>query len=88
VAICARLGQTVFSPHGLRRMIVNRVLRSGVDIKTAAELMGHSPEVMLSHHRRATQEDRAAGVAKAGLGEALVVPTSPAGAGHRSGNKR
>ncbi|MBK9371611.1 MAG: tyrosine-type recombinase/integrase, partial [Deltaproteobacteria bacterium] len=52
VGTCARLGQTVFSPHGLRRMIVNRVLRSGMDIKTAAELMGHSPGVMLSHYRR------------------------------------
>ena len=88
VATCARLGQTVFSPHGLRRMIVNRVLRSGMDIKTAAELMGHSPCVMLSHYRRVTQEDRTAGVAKAGLGEALVVPTSPAGAGHKSRHKR
>ena len=38
VATCARLGQTVFTPHGLRRMIVDRLLRSGVDIKTAAEL--------------------------------------------------
>ncbi|MBK9370959.1 MAG: tyrosine-type recombinase/integrase [Deltaproteobacteria bacterium] len=88
VATCARLGQTVFTPHGLRRMIVDRLLRSGVDIKTAAELMGHSPKVMLSHYRRVTQEDRAAGVAKAGLGEALVVPTSPAGVGHRSRHKR
>jgi integrase/recombinase XerD len=88
VKTCARLGQTVFSPHGLRRMIVNRVLRSGMDIKTAAELMGHSPCVMLSHYRRVTQEDRAAGVAKAGLGEALAVPTSPAGVGHKSGHKR
>ena len=88
VATCARLGQTVFSPHGLRRMIVNRVLRSGMDIKTAAELMGHSPKVMLSHYRRVTQEDRAAGVAKAGLGEALVVPACPPGAGHKSRHKR
>jgi integrase len=88
VATCARLGQTVFTPHGLRRMIVNRVLRSGMDIKTAAELMGHSPCVMLSHYRRVTEEDRAAGVAKAGLGEALVVPAFPLGSGHRSGHKR
>ena len=88
VGTCARLGQTVFSPHGLRRMIVNRVLRSGMDIKTAAELMGHSPCVMLSHYRRVTQEDRATGVAKAGLGEALVVPAGPSRSGHRFGHKR
>ena len=88
ITTCARLGQTAFSPHGLRRMIVNRVLRSGMDIKTAAELMGHSPCVMLSHYRRVTQEDRAAGVAKAGLGEALVVPACPPGAGHKSRHRR
>ena len=81
LATCARLGQTAFSPHGLRRMMVNRVLRSGMDIKTAAELMGHSPIVMLRHYRRVSQDDRAAGVAKAGLGEALVVPTSPSDPG-------
>ncbi|MCK6518759.1 tyrosine-type recombinase/integrase, partial [Myxococcota bacterium] len=88
VGTCAGLGQPIFSPHGLRRMMVNRVLRSGMDIKTAAELMGHSPKVMLSHYRRVTQEDRAAGVTKAGLGEALVVPASPADMGHSSGHKR
>ena len=86
VATCTRLGQTVFTSHGLRRMVVNRILRSGMDIKTAAELMGHSPGVMLSHYRRVTQEDRAAGVAKAGLGEALVEPSTCSGSGHNSGH--
>ena len=79
-------GQTVFTSHGLRRMVVNRILRSGMDIKTAAELMGHSPCVMLSHYRRVTQEDRNAGVAKAGLGEALGVPALASTAGHSFGH--
>jgi integrase len=86
VATCTRLGQTVFTSHGLRRMVVNRILRSGMDIKTAAELMGHSPCVMLSHYRRVTQEDRNAGVAKAGLGEALGVPALASGSGHSFGH--
>ena len=67
-------------------MVVNRILRSGMDIKTAAELMGHSPCVMLSHYRRVTQEDRNAGVAKAGLGEALGVPALASGSGHNFGH--
>lgn len=70
---CAQLKQPEFTAHGLRRMVVNRLLREGVDIKVAAELMGHSPEVMLAHYRRVSQEDKAAGVSKAGLGEALPV---------------
>ena len=70
---CAQLKQPEFTAHGLRRMVVNRLLRQGVDLKVAAELMGHSPEVMLTHYRRVSQEDKAAGVSKAGLGEALPV---------------
>ena len=70
---CAQLKQPEFTAHGLRRMVVNRLLREGVDIKVAAELMGHSPEVMLTHYRRVSQQDKAAGVTKAGLGEALPV---------------
>ena len=70
---CAQLKQPDFTAHGLRRMVVNRLLREGIDIKVAAELMGHSPEVMLTHYRRVSQEDKAAGVSKAGLGEALPV---------------
>jgi integrase len=72
-AACLQLKQPEFTAHGLRRMVVNRLLRQGVDLKVAAELMGHSPEVMLTHYRRVSQEDKAAGVSKAGLGEALPV---------------
>ena len=72
-AACLQLKQPEFTAHGLRRMVVNRLLREGIDIKVAAELMGHSPEVMLTHYRRVSQEDKAAGVSKAGLGEALPV---------------
>ena len=72
-AACLQLKQREFTAHGLRRMVVNRLLRQGVDLKVAAELMGHSPEVMLTHYRRVSQEDKAVGVSKAGLGEALPV---------------
>lgn len=67
---CAQLRQPAFTAHGLQRRVVNGLLREGVDLKVAAERMGHSPAVMLVHYRRMSQVDKAAGVSKAGLGEA------------------
>ena len=81
---CRRAGVPRFTPHGLRRMVVNRILRAGADITAAAELMGHSPSVMLSYYRRVSSEDRAAGVAQAGLGQPLVVVGTQKKAGHKS----
>ena len=57
-----------FTPQGLRRMVVDRMARSGVDVATAASLTGHSPEVMLRHYRKVSDEDRRRAVAKARLG--------------------
>ncbi|MCK6522108.1 tyrosine-type recombinase/integrase [Myxococcota bacterium] len=81
---CRRAGVPRFTPHGLRRMVVNRILRAGADITAAAELMGHSPSVMLSYYRRVSSEDRAAGVAQAGLGKPLVVAAIQHKPGHTS----
>jgi integrase len=72
LAACSRLGQPEFTAHGLRRMVVNSLLRAGADIKAAAELMGHTAEVMLKHYRRVSNDDKVAGVSKAGLGVPLV----------------
>ncbi|MCB9765240.1 MAG: tyrosine-type recombinase/integrase [Alphaproteobacteria bacterium] len=66
---CADAGVEAFTPHGLRRMVVDRMARRGVDIATAASLTGHSPEVMLRHYRKVTQRDREEAVIKAGLGD-------------------
>jgi integrase len=85
---CRRAGLPQFTPHGLRRMVVNRILRAGADISAAAELMGHSPSVMLSYYRRVSSEDRAMGVAKAGLGQPLVVTGAQKKPGHKSRHKR
>ncbi|MBK9369872.1 MAG: tyrosine-type recombinase/integrase, partial [Deltaproteobacteria bacterium] len=63
---CRRARVPRFTPHGLRRMVVNRILRAGADITAAAELMGHSPSVMLSYYRRVSSEDRAAGSPRRG----------------------
>ncbi|MCB9762265.1 MAG: tyrosine-type recombinase/integrase [Alphaproteobacteria bacterium] len=65
---CLRLGVPVFTPHGLRRMVVDQMIRSGVDVSTAASLTGHSVEVMLRHYRKVSEADRVEAVAKAGLG--------------------
>ncbi|MCB9742255.1 MAG: tyrosine-type recombinase/integrase [Alphaproteobacteria bacterium] len=68
-----------FTPHGLRRMVVDRLARSGVDIATAASLTGHSPEVMLRHYRKVSEADRVAAVERAQLGVLLpkAVTASP-----------
>ncbi len=65
---CKAAGVQRFTPHGLRRMVVDRMARSGVDVATAASLTGHSPEVMLRHYRQVSDEDRKKAVAKAKLG--------------------
>ncbi len=65
---CKAAGIPRFTPHGLRRMVVNRMLRAGVDVKTAASLTGHSVEVMLRFYREVTDDDRREAVALAGLG--------------------
>lgn len=65
---CKRAKVKAFTPHGLRRMVVDRMLRAVVDPATAASLAGHSVVVMLRVYRQVTEADREAAVAKAGLG--------------------
>ena len=57
-----------FTPHGLRRMVVDRMIRGGVEPATAAALTGHSVVVMLRFYRQVTEEDRRRAVLKAELG--------------------
>lgn len=80
VRACERAGVKRFSAHGLRRAAVDTLARSGVDIGTAADLIGHSPEVMLRAYRQVSEADRrgaAAALGKArkdGAREAKVIP--------------
>ncbi len=67
---CKAAGVPYFTPHGLRRAAVDNLLRAGVDVGTAAALLGHSPAVMLKHYRRASEADVAN--AAAVLGRAAV----------------
>ena len=65
---CKAAGVKPFTPHGFRRMVVDRMIRGGIDPATAASLTGHSVEVMLRYYREVTDEDRRLAVLKAGLG--------------------
>lgn len=67
-AACEATGIARFTPHGLRRAAADRLLRAGVDIGTAAALLGHTPQVMLTHYRKATDEDLEGAVRRATMG--------------------
>ncbi len=56
-----------YTPHGLRRMVVDPMLRAGVDPATAASLTGHSVVVMLRFDLQVAEVDREAAVAIATL---------------------
>lgn len=65
---CAEAGVPRFTTHAFRRSAVDMLARSGVDVGTAAAILGHSPVVMLQVYRKVTPDDRREAVAKAGLG--------------------
>lgn len=65
---CEAAGVQPWSSHGFRRAAVDQLLRAGVDIGTAAALLGHSPQVMLQHYRQATADDLVQAVQRARLG--------------------
>ncbi len=67
-------GDDRFTPHGLRRMVVQDMARADINIKTAAKLMGHTVEVMLRYYQEVTEQDMANAVRKARLG-VLEVPS-------------
>lgn len=65
---CDVAGVPRFTPHGLRRMVIGRLLRAQVDPATAAALTGHSIEVMLKYYREVTDDDRRLAAERAMLG--------------------
>jgi len=89
VEACAQANVPRFTPHGLRRAAVDALLRAGVDVGTAAAILGHSPQVMLKYYRRATMDDQRKALETAKLGS---VPRSGQGQvrvlrGHGMGQK-
>ena len=65
---CRRADVEPWTPHGLRRLAVDELLRAGVDPGTAAAITGHSPTTMLRYYRRATDDDIDRAVSRARLG--------------------
>ena len=65
---CKKAKIEPWTPHGLRRLAVDTMIRSGVEVSAAAAITGHSPEVMLRFYRQVTQADKKAALVKAGLG--------------------
>ncbi|MCK6524885.1 site-specific integrase [Myxococcota bacterium] len=65
---CARAGVPEFTPHGLRRMAVDRMARAGVEPSVAASITGHDPNVMLQHYRAVSDDDLRLVVQRADLG--------------------
>ena len=77
---CEDAGVSRFTAHGLRRMVVVRLLKAKVDPGTAAALTGHSIQVMLRYYQQVTDEDRRDAAESAGLG-VLDEDASPASLG-------
>ncbi|MEM6931306.1 MAG: site-specific integrase [Myxococcota bacterium] len=86
---CSALGIEPFTTHGIRRLAVDTLARSGIDIGTAAAWLGHSPAVMLEAYRQVSIEDLE-GVSRTlgHLPRGEVIPLRPAVAGDASGHNR
>lgn len=76
-----------FTNHGLRRMVVMRLLDGGVDLKTISTITGHSIQTLLKDYVRPDEDRRRAAVVQSGLGtfdkEGTVVQFRPKRAQNR-----
>ncbi len=61
-----------FTPHGVRRAVVDALFRSGTDPATESALIGHGPTVALKYYRRPTGDDLRAAAVRAGLGSTVA----------------
>lgn len=68
-AACSAAGVAPYTPHGLRRLAVDRLYLSGADPATAGALLGHSAEVALGHYRRVREADTLAAAKAARMGD-------------------
>lgn len=57
-----------FTSHGIRRLAADTMARAGVEVATAANILGHSPTMMLTIYRQVNGDDRAKAARLAGLG--------------------
>ena len=59
----ARAGVEYWTPHALRHLAANQLIRGGVAVDVAAALLGHSVEVMLGHYCEVKEADTKAAAA-------------------------
>lgn len=63
------LGIPRVTSHRFRHLAVDQFMRAGLGPDEAAALLGHSPQMMLGTYRRVSDDDRAAAMQRARLGE-------------------
>jgi integrase len=76
---CEKAGVARFSTHGLRRMVVMRMLDAGNNAKTVSKLTGHSLKTLLAHYVRPTPDHLQQAVRRSSLGS--FGPAGPQGEG-------
>ena len=69
---CGDLGINRFTPHRLRMLAVNTMIKNKVDLSVACAITGHSKAVMLRYYRKVTSSEIALGMAQARLGDISV----------------
>lgn len=73
-AACDRAGVERFTPHALRRMVVDSLYDAGVEPATAGKITGHSPLTALRNYRGVAVERRRSAMALAGLDLLNILP--------------
>ena len=66
---CERVGVPYFTPHGIRRMVIDQLYESGNDPGTVGKMMGHCEKVALKYYRQARHSDMERAVRLAALGQ-------------------
>lgn len=85
-AACEAAGVERFTPHALRRMVVDSLYDAGVEPATAGTITGHSPLTALRNYRGVAVERRRSAMALAGLDLLNVLPLGGlAATSHTSG---
>ena len=66
--ICEIVGIQYFTPHGLRRRAVNKLIESGIKPAVAAHIAGHDVNTMMKYYRLVSNDEVANAMRKAQLG--------------------
>jgi len=72
---CEQAGVHRWTPHGLRRFVATELISNGVDVRTAADILGHTPEMLLRVYAHSTPTGRRDAVRRTlgGFGDAEVI---------------